>query len=69
MEKTKQRVVPDDMRNRLTVNTETLAAMLDCGRVTATKIGTEAGARIQIGNRVLFRVPAIERYLDERTGQ
>lgn len=64
MEKTKQRVVPDDMRNRLTVNAETLAAMLDCGRVTAVKIGTEAGARIKIGNRVLFKVDAIERYLD-----
>lgn len=54
-------------RDRLTVNTDTLAAMLDCGRSTAVKIGTEAGAKIKVGSRTLFRVPVIERYLDERT--
>lgn len=53
-------------RDRLTVNADTLAAMLDCGRVTAVKIGNEAGAKIKVGNRTLFRVPIIEKYLDER---
>lgn len=66
MEKMKKREVPVEMGNRLTVNTETLAAMLDCGRSTAMKIGTEAGAKIKIGQRTLFRVPVIERYLDEQ---
>lgn len=67
MNKTKNRTEAIEDRDRLTVNTDTLAAMLDCGRATATRIGTEAGAKIKVGSRTLFRVPVIERYLDERT--
>lgn len=67
MEKMKQRIIPNE--NRITVNTETLAAMLDCGRASAVKIGTAAGARIQIGNRVLFKVSAVERYINEQVGK
>ena len=36
------------------VNTGTLTAWLDCGRSTAVKIGTVAGARFQMGRRVLW---------------
>ena len=67
MNKTLNRNELIEGRDRLTVNTDTLAAMLDCGRVTAARIGTESGAKIKVGNRTLFRVPVIERYLDERT--
>lgn len=35
-----------DSKELLTVNAETLAGMLDCGRTTAVKIGTDAGAKI-----------------------
>ena len=66
MNKTKNRTEAIEDRERLTVNTDTLAAMLDCGRATAARIGTEAGAKIKIGSRTLYRVPVIERYLDER---
>ena len=48
---------------RLTVTADTLAGMLDCGKSTAVKIGREAGARIQLGKRVLYSVPVIEKYL------
>ena len=67
MRKQENREIPTNIR-RLTVNTETLAAMLDCGRDTAAKIGTAAGARIKIGTRVLFNVSEVERYINERTG-
>lgn len=60
----KQRDNVIDLKDRITVNANTLAGMLDCGRATAVKIGTEAGARIQIGNRVLFKVDAIKEYLN-----
>lgn len=62
----KQRDNVIDLKDRITVNANTLAGMLDCGRATAVKIGTEAGARIQIGNRVLFKVDAIKGYLNEQ---
>lgn len=58
-----------DLKDRITVNANTLAGILDCGRATAVKIGTEAGARIQIGNRVLFKVDAVEHYLNEQSGR
>lgn len=48
----------------LTVDAETLAGMLNCGRSTAAKIGNDAGARIQIGRRVLYKVSRIEKYLE-----
>lgn len=54
---------------RLAVNADTLAALLDCGRVTAVKIGTDAGAKIQIGRRTLYNVSIIERYLDNLSGE
>ena len=49
--------------NRLTVTTETLAEYLDCGRATAVKIGDSAGARVQIGRRVLWNIEVIQNYL------
>ena len=66
MNKTKNRINSIEDKDRLTVNTDTLAAMLDCGRATAARIGAEAGAKIKIGSRTLYRVPVIEHYLDER---
>lgn len=49
---------------RLTVNTDSLAEYLDCGRATAVKIGEAAGAKIQIGKRVLWNVSKVQTYLD-----
>lgn len=53
----------DKMFNE-TVNTPTLMELLDCGRASALQIGIAAGARIQIGKRVLWNLPKIRRYLD-----
>lgn len=53
----------------LTVNAETLAGMLDCGRATAVKVGTDAGAKIQIGRRTLYKVSIVNEYLDSLSGE
>ena len=53
----------------LTVSAETLAGMMNCGRATAVKIGTDAGARIQIGRRTLYKVSIIEKYLESKIGR
>lgn len=58
-----------DSKELLTVNAETLAAMLDCGRATAVKIGTDARAKIQIGRRTLYKVSIVNRYLDSLSGE
>jgi hypothetical protein len=53
--------------NHLFVNAESLAAMLDCGRLTADKIGKAAGARVQIGKSVRYSVEKVKNYLDGLT--
>lgn len=58
-----------DVKNNLTVNADTLAGMLDCGRATAVKIGVDAGAKIQIGRRTLYKVSVIEKYLAALSGE
>lgn len=55
--------------NVLTVDAETLAGMLNCGKATATKIGNESGSRIQIGRRVLYKVSKVEEYLNSLSGK
>lgn len=67
MKKTKDRDDLIPIEYRITVSTETLAAMLDCGRATAMKIGTDAGAKIKAGQRTLWNVNVIRRYIDEHT--
>lgn len=53
----------------ITVNADTLAGMLNCGKATAVKIGVNAGARIQIGRRTLYNVSVIKKYLETIAGQ
>ncbi len=53
----------DTNAKRLTVNTGGLQALLGCGRDTACKIGTAAGAKITIGRRVLWNVEKVQHYL------
>lgn len=53
-----------DITQKLTVDTNELRGLLSCGRVTAVKIGTEAGARIQFGHRVLWNTEKIRAYLN-----
>ncbi len=48
----------------IAVDIEKLAGMLSCGRATARKIGEQAGARIEVGRRVLYSVDAVKKYLE-----
>lgn len=48
----------------IAVDIEKLAGMLSCGLATARKIGEQAGARIEIGRRVLYSVDAVKKYLE-----
>lgn len=59
--------VAEVIDNRVAVNINTLAGMMDCGLVTARRIGANAGARVQIGKRVLYRLDKINAYLDRMT--
>lgn len=59
MNKTKERSTSQP----LTVDIETLSAMLSCGYATARKIGQQAGAKIVIGRRVLYSVEKVKNYL------
>ena len=49
---------------KMAVDTKELQAMLSCGRETACKIGTEAGAKLQVGKRVLWNVDKVQAYID-----
>lgn len=51
--------------NSLAVNTAVLMKMLNCGKPTAIRIGTEAGAKIVIGRKILWNPRIIRRYLDD----
>lgn len=51
--------------NNIAVNTSTLMEMLNCGRFTAVKIGSNAGAKICIGRRVLWNMKLIQQYLND----
>lgn len=50
--------------NCLTVNTAMLMKMLNCGKPTAIKIGTEARAKIIVGRKILWNRRIIQQYLD-----
>ena len=46
------------------LDTAELAASLCAGRTSAVKVGTAAGARVQIGRRVLWNIEKVRAYLD-----
>ena len=48
----------------IAITTEELMNRLQSGRTTAVAIGKSAGARIQVGRRVLWNVKKIQKYLD-----
>ena len=54
-----------DLHDCRTVDTTGLQALLMAGKQTAVEIGTAAGARIQVGRRVLWNVAKVQKYLDE----
>lgn len=54
----------ETQEQQLAVSTEGLMQLVQAGRHTAVEIGLAAGARIQIGRRVLWNVARVQRYLD-----
>lgn len=65
MRKTRESEI--DLNCRLLISTNDLRELLSCGFSTATKIGTEAGAKIQIGKRVLWNREKVQKYLNEQS--
>ena len=53
--------------NPIYLNAESLAAALDCGRLTADKIGREAGAKVKFGGCVRYDVAKVKEYLGRLT--
>ena len=49
--------------DKLLITNKELQQMLSCSYRTAVKIGEEAGARLQIGKAVRWKVKNIEEYL------
>lgn len=66
MQKTNKIALAPD-RQKITVTTEELQAMLSCGRKTAVDIGELAEARVQIGKRVLWNVEKVKAYINLRS--
>lgn len=56
----------EEARNidKICVTTESLQDLLDCGRPTAVEIGKQAGARVEIGKRLLWNVSKVQSYID-----
>ncbi len=61
MRRTKER----ETEQLLAVDIEKLSAMLSCGQASARKIGEDAGARVEIGRRVLYSVSKVSKYLED----
>lgn len=51
------------VENPILLDMSTLQGTLHCGRYTAEKVAKEAGARVQIGKRVLYDRKKIEAYI------
>ena len=50
--------------DKICVTTDGLQDLLDCGRATAIEIGGQAGARIEVGKRLLWNVSKVKSYID-----
>lgn len=54
-----------EVDEKITVDIDSLSAMLSCGHATARKIGEQAEARICIGKRVLYSVDRVKKYIKD----
>ena len=53
-----------EIKDKMAVDTKTLQVTVGAGRKSAVEIGTAAGAKIQIGRRILWNTRKVQRYLD-----
>lgn len=54
----------ENLNNKILVDLEGLMELLSCGKVTANRIGSEAGAVMYFGRRKLFNVQKIKDFLN-----
>lgn len=54
----------DSFDECLSVDVYGLMKILNAGRVSAEKIGKDAGAQFRVGRRVFYNVPKVKRYID-----
>lgn len=54
---------------KLAVDINELTALLGCGKATARKIGEQSGAKFKVGRRALYRIAAVESYLEELSNE
>ncbi len=59
--------IADANINPITIDINTLTAMLGVGRNTALKVADEAGASLHIGSRKLYNVEKITAYINKLT--
>ena len=59
--------ISDTKINPITIDINTLTAMLGVGRNTALKVAEEAGASLHIGSRKLYNVEKITAYINKLT--
>lgn len=64
MNATQNREIQTD---KILVDTEGLKTLLSCGRMSAMKLGNMAGARVDVGRRVLWNTDKIRKYLAGKT--
>lgn len=57
-----------DLTTCILLDTKELQKVTSCGREGAIKLGTAAGARVQLGRRVLWNMAKIRAYLDQISG-
>lgn len=49
---------------KIALDTNELMQVLSCGRSTAVEIGMSAGARVQVGKRVLWNTRKLKAFID-----
>ena len=62
-----KRITKINPTNKIAVDVNELKEMLGVGKVTANKVGTDAGAVIRLGRRKLFKLDKVIEYLDSIT--
>jgi len=62
--KKKENAPINELNQKLLVNTSDLMRLLSCGRPYAVKTGTEAGAKVMLGRKVMWNVAAVQKHLD-----
>jgi len=66
--KKREAVETADLTYNVLVDTKELQKVTSCGRDAALKLGNAAGARVQLGKRVLWNMAKIRAYLDQISG-